>query len=143
LKYKVARHNAQLQVRRAKSNWIIEKCSTVNVGFHRPSCSKSHWDAVKLLKSGLQPRRRAPTPKIKRADGSIATTPAKVAIEFSSFFSNLYGRHPTFDPSVLNLLKQETCFLDLDSTPSNDEIVIAINELNASLPCASGLHARL
>ncbi len=60
--------------------------------FNKPSCNKSPWDAVKLLKSGLQPRRRAPPPKITRADGSFATTPTEVAFEFSSFFSNLYGR---------------------------------------------------
>ena len=143
LKYKIARHNAQLQVRRAKSNWIIDKCNAVNDGFHKPSCNKSPWDAVKLFKSGLQPRRRAPPPKIKRADGSFATTPAEVAFEFSSFFSNLYGRQPSFDPSVLHLLKQEPCFLDLDSIPSNIEINTAVNKLNASSPGASGLHARL
>jgi len=94
--------------------------------------------------SGLQPRRQAPPSKIKCADGSIATTPLEVAIEFSFFFSNIYGHHPTFDPSVLNLLKQETCFSDLDSTPSDVEIVTSINKLNPSSPSASGLiHARL
>ena len=102
----------------------------MNDGFHGPSWNKS-------------PRRRALLPKIKRADGSIATTPEEVANKFSSFFSNLYGRHPTLDPSVLNLLKKETCFSDLDATPTNAEIVTSINKLNASSPGASGLHARL
>jgi len=51
--------------------------------------------------------------------------------------------HPTFDHSILNLLNQETCFLDLESTPSNVEIITAVNKLNASSPSASRLHARL
>ena len=53
LKYKIARHNVRLQVRRAKPNWIIDKCNALNDGFHGPSCNKSPWEAVKLLKSGL------------------------------------------------------------------------------------------
>jgi hypothetical protein len=77
--YIVARHNARLQVRRAKLDWSINKCNAMNDGYHGPSCNKSPWEAVKLLKSGLQPRQRAPPPKLKCADGSIAITLEEVA----------------------------------------------------------------
>jgi len=58
--YSLARHDARIQLRRAKSDWILSKCSEVNDGFYKSSCIKSPWDSIKLLKSGLTPHRRAP-----------------------------------------------------------------------------------
>ena len=100
IRYLFARSDAQLQVRKAKSKWIMDKCNIVNNGFCGPKSSKASWDAVKLLKSGLIPSRRAPPPKLKRADGTFATTPEEVANVFSTHFSTLYGQCPSFDPYV-------------------------------------------
>ena len=44
---------------------------------------------------------------------------------------------------MLNLLKQEACFTNLDATPLDVEIYAAVHKLNASSPGPSGLHARL
>ena len=86
IRYLFARSDAQLQVRKAKSKWIMDKCNIVNNGFCGPKSSKASWDAVKLLKSGLIPSRRAPPPKLKRADGTFATTSEEVANVFSTHF---------------------------------------------------------
>ena len=107
MKYISARSDAQLQVRKAKSKWIMDKCNVINDGFSDPTFGKSPWDAIKLLRKGLVPSCRAPPPNLKRADGSIANTPKEVANKFSAHFSALYGRCPSFDPFVLNLLEQK------------------------------------
>ncbi len=130
-------------MRSAKSEWIVKKCNIVNNLFHGTVCSKSPWDTVKLLKSGLAPLRRASPPKLIRLDGSIATTPEEVAYVFLSFFSTLYGRSPTFELSVLDLLMQESCFLDLDAAPIDNKIIESVNKLNTSSSFASRIHARL
>jgi hypothetical protein len=66
--------------------------------------SNTPWNVVKLLNTGQVPYRRAPSPKLKRADGTFATPPKEVANVFSTHFSTLYGQCSTFDPFVLSLL---------------------------------------
>jgi hypothetical protein len=111
--------------------------------FLGPTYGKSPWDAVKLLKKGLVPSRRALPPKLKRADGSIATTPKESTSVSFAHFSTLYGRCPTFDPYVLKLVMQEACFNNLDGTPLVVEIHDVVRKWNSSSPRASRLHARL
>ena len=62
MRYLSARSDAQLQVRKAKLNWIMDKCNLVNVGFCGPTSCKTPLDAIKLLKTGQVPSRRAPPP---------------------------------------------------------------------------------
>ena len=81
--------------------------------------------------------------KKKRDDGTFATTSEEVANIFSTYFSTLYGQCPTFDPSVLSLLMQESCFTNLDGIPLDEEILNAIRKLNISSLSAFGIHARL
>ena len=101
------------------------------------------WEAVTTLKAGLKPLRRAPPTSLRRVDGSLATSPEEVASIFSSYFSTFYGRQPTFDSSILDLLPQVPHFLNLDSSPSDVEIVHVINKLHYTSPGVSGVHARL
>ena len=119
-----------------------EKYSDLNDGFSGTG-GKTAWDAVKLLKSGLLPSCRAPPTTLRREDGSLASTHEEIAYTFSFFFSTIYGRVPIFDPLVLDLLPQESFVPDLDASPSDDEILQAVNKLHPSSHGASGLHARL
>ena len=144
-KYLKSRRIAQMQVRRAKSTWITNKCELLNDGFARPMCGKSAWDVVKTLKGGLAPTGRPPPAKMKKEDGSIASSPEEVVGVFANHFAtNIYGRLPEFDPSVLELLSQQPMFEGMDVLPSDDaEISKGVAKLHATSPGASGLHARL
>ena len=141
--YKSSRSEAQRFVRQAKSEWIVNKCRIVNSGFDNARGGKGAWDMVKVLRSGLCPPRRPPPAKMKRPDGTIASTPEENGSVFADHFSGLYGRQPSFDESVLDLLPQEPVYTNLDLPPSDDEILKASRKLRDTSPGASGLHARL
>ncbi len=76
-------------------------------------------------------------------DGSLAISPKEVASIFSSHFSILCGRHPTFDSSILDLLPKVPHNPNLDAPPSDDEILQAINKLHSTSPIASNVYGRL
>jgi len=104
---------------------------------------KTACKALKILKSGLTPSRRVPPTSLRRVGGSLATSPEEVASIFSSHFSTLYGRQPTFDSSILDLLPQVSHFPNLDASSFDDEILQAINKLHSTSHGASDVHARL
>ena len=141
--YKASRTDAQRAVRRAKSEWIVNKCRIVNSGFDNARGGKGAWDVVKVLRSGLCPPRRPPPVKMKRPDGTIASTPEENTAVFGGSFSELYGRQPSFDESVLDDLPQEHVYTNLDLPPSDDEILKASRKLRDTSPGVSGLHAGL
>ena len=91
-------------MRNAKSTWIKDKFDSVNTGFNSSSCGKDACDFVKTLKTGLPPTRRPPPTKMRIIDDSITVTQAGGAEVFAQHFNQLYGRIPTFDPSVIDLL---------------------------------------
>ena len=141
--YKASRTDAQRAVRRAKSEWIVNKCRIVNSGFDNARGGKGAWDVVKVLRSGLCPPRRPPPVKMKRPDGTIASTPEENISVLGASFSELYGRQPSFDESVLDDLPQEPVYTNLDLPPSDDEILKASRKLRDTSPGVSGLHAGL
>ena len=89
-----ARNAVKMAVRAAKSAWIEEACK----GASDASNPKEAWDSVKKLRAGLAPSRRAAPAKMKKADGSLATTAEENAEVFAEAFEKLYmyGRTPTF-----------------------------------------------
>ena len=138
-RYQQARAAAQYEVRRAKSAWIADMCSNVNEGwFGSSDGGKRAWDTIKILKAGLTPPRRPP----QRRDGSIASSPEEIAEVFHQHFTDLYGRTPQWDPTVLDDMPQIPVSPD-DGLPSDDEICRAIKKLHGTGPGNSGLHARL
>ena len=46
---------------------------------------------------------------------------------FASHFNHLYGRTPSYDPTVLELLDQDPVFPDIDGLPTDDEIAKGIS----------------
>ena len=142
-RYREARSRVQLEIRNAKSDWILGKCTAINDGICGATGSAAAWATVKVLKAGLAPPRRAPPAKMKKADGSLADTPEENASVFADAFSQLYGREASFDPSVLDDLPQRPVAVGLDHVPTDDEIRLATSKLHATAPGPSGLHARL
>ena len=130
-------------VREAKSAWILSKAKGVNDGVSGALGSKAAWDNVKVLKAGLNPPRRAAPAKMQKEDGTKATTAEENAGVFASHFEKLYGRAPTFDASMPDLLKQRPLVADADGDPTDDDIHRALSKLHDTAPGDSGLPAAL
>ena len=143
MEYSKARAVAQREVRLAKSAWIVEQCTIGNDGFNGATGGKATWDTVKVLKAGLAPPRRAPQAKMKRPDGSVASSAEEIIAEvFAEHFTDLYGRTPQFDESVLDTVP-EALVVSNEEPPSDMEIRKAVGKLRPTAPGASGIHARL
>ena len=125
----------------AKSAWIIDKCNNVNDGFAGLTSSKDAWGNVKMLKAGLAPPRRAAPAKMKKTDGSLATSPEENAGVFADAFEKLYDRTPQVDASVLDALPQSPEITGLDHNPVDREIRTALSKLHDTAPGDSGLPA--
>jgi len=142
-KYVTACKIAHQMVRNAKSCWIKDKCDAINVGFISGTGVKDAWDFVKILKVGLAPTRRPHPTKMRREDGALTVNSIEGAEVFADHFNHFYGRIPTFDSSVLDLLPQEIYCSGNDGVPSDDEIARSISRLHATSPGAYSTHARL
>ena len=140
---KQARSELQVALRRAQSDWVLAQCTPVNDGIVGSSGSAVAWEKVKKLKAGLGPSSRPPQPKMKKADGTRASTPEENAAVFTEHFEKLYGHAASFDPSVIDLLQQRDVMPDLDHSPSDEEIRCAVNKLNDTAPGDSGVVAQL
>jgi hypothetical protein len=139
-----ARSMLQAAVRDAKSTWISSQCQRVNEGIVSARGSKAAWDTVSLLRAGLQGvvRRSAPA-KMRKSDGTLASTPEENAGVFAEHFTELYGVTQPFDPSVLDQLPQRAVFPGIDGDPTDKEIHWALGRLHDTGPGPSGLPARV
>ena len=139
-----ARAALRTGIRSAKSSWILEQCRRVSDGLVGCRGSKAAWDAVRKLKEGLcgVVRRRAPA-KMRKPDGSLAASPEENATVYAGHFEQLYGRVPTFDPSVLDLVQQREVASGLDGLPTDAELHTALRRLRPTAPGVSGLAAGL
>ena len=100
------------------------------------------WAAVKALRAGLHGVQRPSAPvQMTKPDGSRASSPEENAQVFAEHFEQLYGREPSFDPSVLSLLQQRDVATGLDHAPTDDEIRRALARLHNTSPGPSGLPA--
>ena len=80
-------------------------------------------------------RRRAPA-KMRKPDGSLAASPEENATVYADHFKQLYGRVPTFDPSVLELVPQREVASGLDGLPTDAELHTALGRLRPRLLAA-------
>ena len=138
-----ARAELQRALRRAQSDWVLATCNPVNDSIVSSSGSAVAWENVKKLRAGLGPTTRPVQPKMRKVDGTRASTPEENAAVFASHFEKLYGRAPSYDPSVLDLLPQHSTVPDLDHIPTDDEIRRAVRRLNNTAPGESGVPAQL
>jgi hypothetical protein len=63
-------------------------------------------------------------------DGTRASTPEESAGVFATHFTQLYGRLPSGNAAVLELLQQRSVTPGLDGEPSDEEIRIALRKLH-------------
>lgn len=128
-------------VEKAKSDWIISQMDDLNGGANAANGFACCWDALKQLKAGLSKTRKAPPKKMRKQDGSLASSPEENAAVFASHFEKLYGREASFDWSVLDDVPQHSIRADLDEVPSDLELHGAIHHLRNTAPGLSGLKA--
>ena len=139
-----ARAELKTGLRVARSSWAIDKSSQVNDGIVALRGTSTAWNLVSELRAGLGGSRRQAAPaKMKQRDGTLASTPEENAQVFADHFKGLYERVPTFDSSVLDLVKQREIAVGLDHKPTDKEIRMALGKLRDSGPGESGLVARL
>jgi len=137
-----ARSLLQATIRSAKSRWVEEQCRKVNDGVTGSRGSKVAWETVGVLKAGLFGSSRRPAPvKMRLPDGTRASTPEESAGVFAAHFTQLYGRLPSGNAAVLELLQQRSVTPGLDGEPSDEEIRIALRKLHDTGPGVSGLPA--
>jgi len=139
-----ARSELQAAVRDAKSTWISSQCQRVNEGIVSSRGTKAAWEVVGLLRAGLHgvTRRSAPA-KMRKPDGTLASSPEENAGVFAGHFQQLYGVTQPLDSSVLDLLPQRAVMPGLDGNPTDVEIRRALGRLHDTGPGLSGLPARV
>ena len=118
-------------------------CAPVNDSIVGAGGSAVAWENVTKLRAGLGPTTRPTQPKMQKADGTRASTAEENAAVFAAHFEQLYGRAPSYDASVLELLPQHSTAPDLDHAPTDDEIRRAVRRLNNTAPGESGVPAQL
>ena len=76
---------------------------------------------------------------MKHPDGTICKTPEENVTVFCNHFKTLYGRSPTFDCTVLNMLPQNPIVEVCDHVPTEEEIRLATLRLKNKAPGDSGI----
>ena len=141
LRLRNARKNLKKAVEDAKNQWVKEHCSQLNDSMVNARGTRPAWEAIGKLKAGMSKTKPSTVKIMKKPDGSICTTPEENAEVFKNHFADLFGRPPTFDASVLDLLDQHETAEGLDHTPSDEEIEEAVTHLRNTAPGESGLPA--
>eukprot|EP00966_Prymnesium_polylepis_P054496 1259933-Prymnesium_polylepis.1 len=118
-------------------------CTPVNDSIVGASGSAVAWENVTKLRAGLGPTTRPAQPKMQKADGTRASMAEENAAVFAAHCEQLYGRAPSYDASVLELLPQHSTTPDLNHAPTDDEIRRAVRRLNNTAPGESGVPAQL
>ena len=143
MNYISSRHNVQLQVRKGKSQWIINKCNFMNDGFNGTTCGKSPWDVVNLFEVRINTFTSSSTHEVKTHKWLSCYNTKRSSKYFLLLILYSLWPPPYSWPFGLTLLMQAICFTNLDATPYDEENLEAVREINASSPGSSGLHARL
>ena len=113
-----AKAELQLTVREAKSNWILAKCERLSDGVIGGSGSKAAWDVVQEFRRGLQSARQPAPAKMRFADGTMACSAEENANVHAEHYRQLYGHTPTFDATVLSMLRRRPVMPGLDHVPT-------------------------
>ena len=131
-KLKSARKELKRAISKAKNDWIFSKCCELSSS--STAGTKLFWDTVNQLSAGLNKTKSSVEHSMKKPDGTVCKTPEENAIVFRDHFKRLYGRQPSFDASVLNLLPRKEVVNGLDHYPDDEEIVKATRRLKENAP---------
>ena len=140
---RAARKALKKSVAKAKNSWISSQCHAMNQGSASKCGTKQCWDALSKLRNGLTKIQPSAERTMKKEDGTPCKTPQENAEVFKTHFEKLYGRAPTYDASVLELLRQHVVIQGCDSLPKKEQIRSAIHKLKNKAPGDSGLCPQL
>ena len=134
-----ARKNLKSAISKAKNKWIESKCKMINDASSSRGGTKVSWDTVNELRGGLSKPKPSSEKMMTKDDGSKCTSSAENAEVFRSHFEKLYGRQPTYDLTVLDLLVQQPIITGCDHLPTDEQVEKAMKKLKNSAPGDSGL----
>ena len=140
---KKARNDLKSAISKAKNDWISGICRDVNESGASRTGTKLCWDKVKVLRKGLHKPQPPSQRMMVKEDGTKCRSSDENADVFKKHFQKLYGRTPTFDQSVIDLLHQQPTFDGLQHPPSDQEIIDAAKHLKNKAPGESGLTPRM
>ena len=87
---------------------------------------KDSWRAVYELQHGCA-HARAELPTVYRGkDGTVGKTPQQNADILGEHFRELFNRPTSFDPTVLDEVRQRDTYMELDDEPSVEEVTLAV-----------------
>ena len=138
-----ARKELKFAISRAKNNWITSRYRTINEASSSHGGSKKCWETINELKKGLSKSRPSNDKMMQKEDGTKCKTSAENAEVFQHYFEKLYGREPSFDPLVVDLLTQRPTVADCNQLPSDEDIRRAVQKLKNKAPGDSGLTPQL
>lgn len=138
-----ARKELKSAISKAKNAWIVSKCTAINDASSSRCGTKECWDVLGELRKGLSKSRPSSEKMMEKGDGSKCQTSEENAEVFRSHFETMYGRDPTYDPTVLDLLPQQPTAPECDHVPTDEEIMKAVRKLKNKAPGDSGLCPQL
>ena len=125
-KFKEARSKARKIIREAKNTWFQAKAEEAQSSRFG---GKVVWRCIRDLQStrrGLRPTR----PKaIRDEDGNLCTSSLAQQRRWLNHFNNVLNVQSSFNPTELSRVKQRRVREDLDSKPTEDELITALVKL--------------
>ena len=136
-----ARHEVKRAVTRAKNQWLIYQCDSLNESVRRGT--KDCWDTITRIKKGMVKSKPFTEKQMKKTDGTTASSPQENAEVFRDHFEKLFVRTPSHEENVVDDLPQKSFFPGLAHVPTDDEIISATRRLKNKAPGASGLSPQI
>jgi exonuclease III len=136
-KLKAARNFVTSTVVKAKNAWIHVRCEELN-GAGGFGGGNDYWKAAKELMGGLEKPTPSKTIRVKKDDGTLATTDRENMGVLAQHFEQLYNRTSTFDTNVLDELKGHPPLDMLGEFPADKTIKDAISKLKAGKSGGNG-----
>ena len=130
---RAARGAMKWQVKQAKEAWLEERVQAMNTGngpegTHDP---RTVWKMVGEIKDGCSTWKKAATVRLRKADGTWCETAEENAMRFMEHFGKVLNIKTSFDPTVLELVKQRPMRPKLDKAPSVKEVEAALKKMKS------------
>ena len=122
--FKNLRSEAQVKIRQMKDTWWEAKAVELQ-GYADQHATKLFFSG---LKSVYGPSSSTMTP-VRAADGTLLTDKANILERWTAHFSQLLNRPSSVDEEALNNLPQRPVILALDESPTREESLKAISQL--------------
>ena len=126
----------------AINGWILKLANQLSANCtSSKGVSKKSWVTVDQLKKGLNNHSTIRQVNLRKADGSICTSPEENVSTLHEHFKSVYQRKPVVDVSVLDLLPDLACVQSAAHPPTDGEIKLSIKKLHNTAAGNSGIGA--